>query len=406
MRHIMHSYVKLHHVMRISCSVNTFAIVVSVTKNSPSVTVMNQRVQQGLVLLNLLLVVLLCFYLEIPNRLIERFTGGTAADVTDTGNENALREVPQGLLEKTEGEVEENVKRIKVELETESKLPQRVIDRVKTFVFFLGHPRSGHSIVASLMDSHPHVVISHEADVFSRISRRSLAPTKQKIFNAIWNNTRNTIVSGKRAESRDQKGYTLYVDGLYQGTYSDYIDVIGDKKAGVTTKMLLKRPDKWLDVFNTLNSLTETLKVVHVIRNPYDNIATMILYTFNTKREVGDAKQSNETYKVDSGTIVGQIKLYFSCYKAIIDARMAYNLDVIQIHGKDLISDPRGTLLKLCRDLGVTCSDSYLDICASKIFKSESRTRHKIMWTDRQLRMVQNNIEKFGSLRDYNFDSM
>ena len=361
---------------------------------------MNQRVQLGLLLLNFLLVVLLCFYLEIPNRLIERFTG-----VTGTGDENALREIPQGLLEKTEGRIEENV-RIKVELEVESELPQRVIDRVKTFVFFLGHPRSGHSIVASLMDSHPHVVISHEADVFSKIYRGSLAPTKQEIFNAIWNNTRATIINGKRAESRDDKGYTLFVDGLYQGTYSDYIDVIGDKKASVTTKLLRRKPDKWLNVFNTLNSLTKTLKVIHTIRNPYDNIATMILYTFNTKREVGDAKRSNQTYKIDSDTIEGQIKLYFLHYKTVIDARKAYNLDLIQIHGKDLISDPRGTLLKLCNDLGVACSNSYLDICSKKVFKTESRTRHKIMWTDRQLRMIQNNIEKFSSLRGYNFDSM
>ena len=364
-------------------------------------TVMNQRVQLGLLLLNFLLVVLLCLYLEIPNQLIERFTG-----VAATGDaENASREIPRGLLEKTSGQVEKNVKRIK-ENKLPSKLPQRVIDRVRTFVFFLGHPRSGHSIVASLMDSHPHVVISHEADVFSKIYRGSLAPTKQEIFNAIWKNTRRTIISGKRAESHDEKGYTLFVDGLYQGRYSDYIDVIGDKKAHVTTMMLLRKPDKWLDVFNTLNSLTETLKVIYVIRNPYDNIATMILYTFNTKHEVGDAKQSNQTYKVDSDTIEGQIKLYFLRYKAVIDARKAYNLDIIQIHGKDLISDPRGTLLKLCNDLGVACSNNYLDICSNKIFKTESRTRHKIMWTDRQLRMIQNNIERFSSLRGYNFDSM
>ena len=359
---------------------------------SLSVAVMNQRLQLGIFLV---LVVLLCFYLEIPNRLIERFTGGT-----DTGgDENALHEIPQGPLDNTEGEVENATK-------VERKLPQHVIDRVKMFVFFLGHPHSGHSIVASLMDSHPHVVISHEADVFSRISSGSLAPTKRKIFNAIWKNARTTVIHGMRAVSRDGKGYTLFVDGLYQGTYSDYIDVIGDKKAGVTTKLLLRKPDKWLDILNTLNSLTETLKVVHVIRNPYDNIATMILYTFNTHREVGNAKQSNQTYEVDLDTTEEQIKLYFLWYKAVIDARKAYNLDVIQIHGKDLISDPRGTLLKLCRDLGVTCSNSYLDICSNKVFKSESRTRHKIMWTDRQLRMVQNNIERFSSLRDYNFDSM
>ena len=355
---------------------------------------MNQRVHLGLLLLNFLIVVLLCFYLEIPNRLIERFT-------SDENGDNALREIPKGLLEKGEGRINKSRK-----IKADSKLPKRVIDRVKTFVFFMGHPRSGHSIVASLMDSHPHVVISHEEDLFSRIAKGSLAPTKPEIFNAIWRNTRVTIINGKRAEKCDQKGYTLFVDGLYQGTYSGYINVIGDKKASVTTRLLRRKPDKWRSVFNTLNSLTDNLKVIHVIRNPYDNIATMILYTFNSKSGVGDAKQSNQTYDVDSHTIAEQIKLYFLQYEAVIDARKTYEFDLIQIHGKDLISDPKGTLLKLCNDLGLACSDNYLEICSNKVFKTESRTRHKIKWTNNQLRMIQNNIERFSSLRDYNFDSM
>lgn len=354
---------------------------------------MNQRVHLGLLLLNFLIVVLLCFYLEIPNRLIERFT-------SDENGDNALREIPKGLLEKGEGRSNKSRK-----IKADSKLPKRVIDRVKTFVFFMGHPRSGHSIIASLMDSHPHVVISHEEDLFSRIAKGSLAPTKPEIFNAIWRNTRVTIINGKRAEKYDQKGYTLFVDGLYQGTYSGYINVIGDKKASVTTRLLRRKPDKWRSVFNTLNSLTDNLKVIHVIRNPYDNIATMILYLFNSKKEFGDTKRSNQTYEVDSDTIEGEIEHYFKLYQAIVGARKTYNLDIIQVHGNDLISNPRGTLLRLCNELKVTCSDSYLEICGSKIFKTVSRTRNKIKWTNKQLQMIQQNIERFSSLRNYNYDS-
>ena len=41
-----------------------------------------------------------------------------------------------------------------------NSLSQNVIDGVKKFVIFIGYPRSGHSIVGSFMDAHPHMVIT------------------------------------------------------------------------------------------------------------------------------------------------------------------------------------------------------------------------------------------------------
>ena len=114
---------------------------------------------------------------------------------------------------------------------TNSKLPQFVIDQFKTYVFFLRFAHSGHSIVGSLMDSHPHIVISHELNVFALLSQGMISPIKQDIFNAIWNNTQQTIINGIRA--KNVKGYNLLVDSLYQGKYVNYFDVIGaDKKGG------------------------------------------------------------------------------------------------------------------------------------------------------------------------------
>ena len=286
-------------------------------------------------------------------------------------------------------------------------LPQTVIDRVKTFVFFVGHERSGHSIVGSLMDSHPHMVISYELDLFKKLSHGLLAPTKSEIFNAIWKNTNESMI---RAESK--KGYTLLVDGLYQGRYVDYIDVIGDKKGDATAEMFNKNPDNWKSVFNILNSLGVTLKVIHVIRNPYDNIATMAWFETRkvSKFRWPNVKESNETYELKrSSHRYGKgnaIQQYFLNHQAIVDAKKKYNLDVIQIHSKDLISNPRGTLIKLCNYLGVTCSDKYLEICSNKIYKSESRTRDKIEWTDSQIKTVQENIEKYDCLKGYSFDSL
>ena len=56
-----------------------------------------------------------------------------------------------------------------VESETPDELPQTVIDRIKTFVFFVGHTHSGHSIIDSLTDSLPHMVIWHKYDLFAKL---------------------------------------------------------------------------------------------------------------------------------------------------------------------------------------------------------------------------------------------
>ena len=292
--------------------------------------------------------------------------------------------------------------------EVKKELPPSVIDHVKTFLFFLGHSRSGHSIVGSLIDSHPNMVVASEVDVFTRLSDGSLAPIKSEIFNALWVNTREDLMRGLRAKSTDGKGYNLFVDGLYEGRYVDHIDVIGDKKGGITAKLLATEPDKWLHVYDILISLNVTIKVIFVIRNPYDNIGTSLFYGLNTNINVnnfGRVKQSNDTYNFDPSIVQKNIERYFLYHQAIADAKKKYNLDVIEIHITDLISDPRGTLVNICDSLGVTCSDNYLKICSNKIFKTVSRTRHLIRWTDEQLIMIQQNIEKYTCLKGYNFYS-
>ena len=256
------------------------------------------------------------------------------------------------------------------------------------------------------MDNHPHMVmIPHKADIFTKLSRRVLAPTKTAIFNAIWKNTVLTITHGIRAENA--KGYNLTVSNSYEGKYVDYVDVIGDKKGGTTTYMLWRQPRKWSDVFNIIKALNVTIKVILVYRNPYDIVASTVLLAHYSKSNFAIIKKANITsIDLRPGQVNGWINNYFAYLKAIIKAKKTYNLDMIEIHGKDLISRPRDTLLKLCNDLGVACSNKYLEVCSNKIYKSESRTRHLIKWTDGNLKLMKQYIGKYSSLKDYSYDSL
>ena len=67
-------------------------------------------------------------------------------------------------------------------------------------------------------------------------------------------------------------GYDYSVPGQYQGRF-ERIRVIGDKKAGRSTCRLASRPRLLDDV---RRDAVVPIRVVHILRNPFDNIATMV----------------------------------------------------------------------------------------------------------------------------------
>ena len=168
-----------------------------------------------------------------------------------------------------------------------SPLSSSDFEQVKTFVFFLGHSRSGHSIVGSILDAHPHIILANEGRLFIKLNEDLSSETpqyrnKSTIFNTLWKNSFRHSISGLWTEKGKAliKGYSLSIGSLYQGTFVPPIQVVGDKNAGRTTGLFITEPLKWEQVFLKLKSLLGNIpiKVIHVIRNPYDNIATAVLY--------------------------------------------------------------------------------------------------------------------------------
>ena len=282
---------------------------------------------------------------------------------------------------------------------TFTPLPQSVVDGVKTFIFFLGHARSGHSIVGSLLDAHPNIVIGHEVNVFAQLSDKQVTPSRLDILNAIWECPKNKI------RFSSSKGYRLFVDGLYEGTYSEHIEVMGDKTAGATTEMLVYHPKEWMKAFKILESSIGSVKAIQVIRNPYDNIATGILCAFLKEDEFALAKKNNKSFSVNPSLVQQYITEYFKRLQTITGTQQIFKFDLLVIHGRDLINNPRETIMKMCSFLGVACLDNYLKICTNKVFMSESKTRHMIEWTDDQLNEIQHNIMKSKELDSYTFIS-
>ena len=134
---------------------------------------------------------------------------------------------------------------------------------LRYYCMFIGYPRSGHSIVGSMLDAHPNMVVAQELDALRCLSA---GMDRQLIFHFLLENARRFTEQGRKWND-----YSYGVPNQWQGRF-DRLEVIGDKKGGRSSTHLLRQPEA-LDQLRRVVGLP--LRLVHVVRNPFDNIATL-----------------------------------------------------------------------------------------------------------------------------------
>ena len=100
------------------------------------------------------------------------------------------------------------------------------IKNTPLFCFFIGYGRSGHSLIGSLLDAHPKIVISHEQHILSYLK---IGFSQYQLYWLMIRNSKNFKKKGRRWGK-----YSYHIPGSWQGRFKD-IKVIGDKKGGATT---------------------------------------------------------------------------------------------------------------------------------------------------------------------------
>jgi hypothetical protein len=270
---------------------------------------------------------------------------------------------------------------------------------VESFLMFIGYPRSGHSLIGSLLDAHPNMMVANEYNVLRHISNYHGDNLPQYIFSGIYDNCKQ--YQGKRIQS----GYNYTVPNQYQGSYKNYISVIGDKKGGITTGWFIKNHEAAYGMLKAFQrKINKPIKCVHIYRNPFDNIASMAL-----RRH---CKSTGLTYsttdfaqlapiKVDDSILEEKIYKHFGRVQKNEELSQLDIWESYQLSTEDFIESPALELSRLCDFLSVFADSQYLEDGASIVMKRVKRTRRLIEWPERYIERIQINIEKYQILTKY-----
>jgi hypothetical protein len=245
---------------------------------------------------------------------------------------------------------------------------------IQTYCMFVGYPRTGHSLIGSLLDAHPRIVIAHELDALKLFQ---LGFNRRQVFHLLLENSRKMAVAG-----RNHSGYSYEVPNQWQGRF-EQLQVLGDKKGATSAMRFYLHPGLFEFV---RNKIAHELRFVHVIRNPYDVLATM-------------------TRRSPRKTLDTHIDVFFQLCSSIEGLKK--QIPPSKFHDvrlESFIEDPQPHLEELCAFLGVKAERPYLEDCASIVFKSPKKSRFDIAWDQDSIAKVRERMEPFNFLSGYAYD--
>lgn len=230
---------------------------------------------------------------------------------------------------------------------------------VSTCFLFLGHTKSGGSLLGSMLDAHPSIACSDELDILEHLESGF---SGRQIMALIPRNSRREALKG-RVTARRLEAYTLALPGQWQGRYVN-LKAVGDARAGKSTRRLAARPDLLAQLSSAVSPAT--VKLIQVIRHPMDPIGAMVA------RSGKSVEEAIEDYSEQCRRLTA------------LRARLAPG-DLIEVHYEDIVEKPELVVTEVCHHLGVEPSVDYLAACRTLVDASPHLDRRRVGWTEEQI---------------------
>ncbi|XP_078359590.1 uncharacterized protein LOC144644055 isoform X2 [Oculina patagonica] len=293
------------------------------------------------------------------------------------------------------------------ELFSPDKDREEEYESVDTLLLFVGYPRSRHTLLASLLDGHPHMVLANEKNLFYRLKNGEEYERKE-MFDMLVESSRGFLEKGGKGmvlngSLENSSHFGFWMKGYWQGTYDKYIKVIGDKTAWYTsTSFRYMTNDEITSLVDKMEKkYSVRVKFIHIIRNPFDIVSTITLR--NTKQQGG--RFADHTEKVDDPELLQKSIMRFGYWAEGSEiARKILGDKVLDVNGLELVQKPVETMATICQFIGITCSEEYLQACAKVVDPKPSITRHYVVWGQKQLDRVYSLINRYSFLAQYTFE--
>jgi len=241
---------------------------------------------------------------------------------------------------------------------------------LRYYGLFIGYPRTGHTLLASLLDAHPRMAFANGLDA-ARYFVAGFSVRETAVL-SIWNARRFTL------RGRRSTGYNYAVPGDWHDC-RDRLEVVGDKSGDLLSARLVRDPHAMARILDKLGDMG---RFVSVLRNPYDTITTMATRAGSGLREATDE--------------------FLALCEANARARSQVPAEAwLDVHHETLVAQARETLRAVVEFFGQSADAAYLDACTQLIFPQPRRTRDQREWTDAMKDYVSGNLEPYPEFSGY-----
>lgn len=275
------------------------------------------------------------------------------------------------------------------------------------FANFVGFPRSGHSLIGSLLDAHPNAVIAHELDAMG-LFEKGVSPRELAALCAL--NSEAFTASG-----RWWNGYQYAVPGGGHGvsTSRGPITVIGDKKGDWVARWTAHSPDI-IERFRKRSPYNT--KWILVTRHPCDNVATMSLRKGRVYDRLRIAHRDPQAFRTalaeaqSTGTIAATaLDEIVEDWRALCAATAHIKAcvpkdDWHEIVYEEFVEAPEASLSDLCTFLGLPDDPDWLARAASVVRTERAKSRERVSWQPNQRAALAETVAARDFLKAYRDD--
>jgi hypothetical protein len=240
---------------------------------------------------------------------------------------------------------------------------------MKYFLMFMGYPRSGHTLAAAILNANPNVMCSNQLNLLSNLDNFSLDYIKSySIRNETWKATTQIVHVPKQE-----------------------ITVIGDKTGHRNTLNIGNNP-LLLGKFKQMIGVP--IKWIHVVRNPFDNLATWGKLEYEVKLR----KNIKTTQHEELNIVINEYRILNNTI-----TKLRRSEDVLTVNHEYLITRMHNTLEEMANFLEISFDPIWRDNVRSTVWKKPRLTRNKVTWTHAQKKAVNQIIERCPWLDGYHF---